>query len=344
MAHSITAAMKLYEQCRYAEAAEAFAPLAGTDSDGVIANFRRAECLSRLGRHDEAIEAARAAVEADPEHPPASLWYAQALAEAGRYQEAADVPVPGLLDGEPELLSAGFRAVAAIAAGDRADAVATVCAVAACAHPPIWSLALRAAESNRLAAEPRWPDVATMFRVSEALDEADAKGKRLHPNVEPPRNTRGLELLRSQAETFVAFGSWSRIAGAVRPYLTPLEDDDETRFENLLLDGKNAAARELVFGWAEKYGDEKAAGEVAVGCARTAQLDGEARRPAEFAGAEEAASTLGLFVDWLDLCAALIEGDDPAARALSDRICAAGFVGATPEFVLLRWVLPDSAM
>src|SRR6185295_2803808 len=61
MAMSIAAAMRVFESGDLAGAERAFASIAGTSRDGVIARFRRAECLSRLGRHDEAVADARTA-------------------------------------------------------------------------------------------------------------------------------------------------------------------------------------------------------------------------------------------------------------------------------------------
>src|SRR5688572_1183644 len=115
MASPLPHAMKLLESGRFEEAAAGFAPLASASHDGVIARFRLAECLSRLGRHDEAVDAARAAHRDAPGTPSTAMWLAWTLAEAGRFDEAAAVLPPPGHEEFTDPVRAAFAALAKLA-------------------------------------------------------------------------------------------------------------------------------------------------------------------------------------------------------------------------------------
>src|SRR5262245_14490738 len=186
MSGSIASAMRALERGDLAAAERAFADVAGTSRTGVIARFRRAECLSRLGRHDEAVTEARAALSHGGEESAPWVWCVHALAEAGRFDEAVALAFPAVHEEELAPIRAGYAALAKLASGDRADVEAKRAAVLDTRHLPLYSLALRLAERARLAESQRWPDVPSVWYAHECRMEMEADGLTDHPRAPPP--------------------------------------------------------------------------------------------------------------------------------------------------------------
>ena len=86
MGMNLASAIAELEAARYERAVEALSAVASASGDGVIARFRQAEALSRLGRHDDAVGVARQAVADAPSALAPSLWLAQVLAEADQFR------------------------------------------------------------------------------------------------------------------------------------------------------------------------------------------------------------------------------------------------------------------
>jgi tetratricopeptide (TPR) repeat protein len=351
MATPIADAMRLLEAARFEEAARAFAPLAGATGDGVIARFRRAECLSRTGLHDEAVaEAARAHADA-PEAPATGLWLAQALAEAGRFDDAAAVRHPEAQGDFVSPVARGYAALARIAAGVRDGRDAVVRDVLESRHAPLYSLALRATERVRLGAEPRWPDLPSVWYRHECELEMEEDGVDAHP--EPPKfESRGgflgrwvRHLQSSEAIRWMrlhaACGDWSALLRAVRAADADLDALAEIELEMLLALGRIDAADALAEQLAKGAGDD-AAGELAIDRCRIAQLRGRAARPQEFAGYDDARKRLGDGLAWLECGAAILDGRPLDARAAADRVADPSHREYV-EAALLRWAQPASA-
>ncbi len=340
MAASLAAAVGLLERSRLEEAARALLPLAGPSPGGVIARFRRAECLSRLGRHDDAVAEARRAHADDGAAPAPALWLAQTLAEAGRLDEAAGVALPATAVESLGGLRAGYRALSRIAAGRRKDAEDTVRAVIDTRHAPLYTMALRLTETERLAAAPRGPDLPSVWYAIECGLEMAHYKLREHPAA-PAVPASGFgrgEPARAAARWLrmhCSCGDYGELVGALRKVSPTPPDLDDAELEMLLALGDVDAAAELAERLAKEAGDA-AAGELAVDRTRIAQQRGEPAHVTDFAGGKDARRRLPQMVAWLDMTAALLAGDALAARPLADRVADPGkreFV----EAALRRW-------
>ena len=345
MATTLAAAMRLVEDARLEDAAAAFAPLAGTSDDGVIARFRRAECLSRLGRHDEAVAEAQQAHRDAPETPATALWLAQALAEAGRFDEAAAVRHPAAQKEFVGPVSDGYVGLAKLAADVVPERGAVVDAVLASRHAPLYSLALRVAERRRLAAAPRWPDLPSIWYRQECALEMEEDGVSEHPappRLDPRAGFLGSFLRRSQASEAIrwlrlhsACGDWTDLISSLRTAQADPDALAEVQLEMLLALGQIDAAESLADRVAAEAGKD-AAGELAVDRCRIAQLQGRPARPQDFEGFTDAKRRLGEAIAWLDCGAALMEGRDLDARTAADRVSDPSHREYV-EAALLRW-------
>jgi tetratricopeptide (TPR) repeat protein len=332
MSPSIAAAMRVFETGEFAAAERAFAAISGPSGDGVIARFRRAECLSRLGRHDEAVEEARTAFRDDAKSAAPWVWLVHCLAEAGRFGEATSVEIPNDHAEELTTLRAGYAGAAKIAAGDRADAAKSVDAVLDARHAPLYSLALRIAEAARLRSDKRWPDLPSVWYAHECRFEMAADKVTEHPSAPDASNAatavRWLRLHWSCAD-------YRELVASLRTAKKPPGDLDECELEQHLAFGRIDAAAALAERLAKDAGAD-ASGELCVDLARVAQLRGEPATPSRFAGWDDARVRLRPTVAWLELGAALLENRPLDARPLADRV-------ADPshrEFVeaaLVRW-------
>ena len=192
MAVTLSRAMRFLESDDIDGAERAFAALAGPSHDGVIARFRRAECLSRLLRHEEAIAEARTAQGDAPDQPSTGMWLAWVLAESGDLAGAAAVRHPPGHDAFTEPVSRAFRGLHEFATSIRAlrgdgdgGVAAAVTAILEGRHAPVHSLALRVAESQRIAASDRWPDApAAWFRWACRKEREEY---RQGPHPDPPQ-------------------------------------------------------------------------------------------------------------------------------------------------------------
>ncbi len=369
---SLAAAVGLLEEGRIESAAEALGALAGPSREGVIARFRHAECLSRLARHEEAVAAARRAFEDAPQSSAAGLWLAQTLAEAGRDAEAGQLKLPTTDVESLEPLRAGFAALARVAAGDRGDADATVKTILETRHGPLYSLALRRAEALRLAdAGHRGPDLVTVYGRMQCRFEMECDRQTEHPSRPeiPAGGFRALPGDHGSAAGYVvgalvrtavslsggertlrairwvhlhhACGDHTELARALRAACPHSATLDEAEIELLLSLGRLDDARKLIARVAADAGDD-AAGELAVLRARLAFLEGGAARADDFAGGDDARLRLGQMCAWLDTCAALVAGDERAARTAADATADTSkreFVEAALE----RWKTPPAA-
>jgi tetratricopeptide (TPR) repeat protein len=341
--------MRLFEQGRLAEAADAFGTLTGASGDGCIAQFRRAEALSRLGRHDEAIEDARTAYENGRDEPPAPLWYAQALAEADRFEEAAGVAFPDSDDEELRGVRAGFGALAALARNDLSDRAGTISTLLATRHHPLFSLARRVAERSRLAAPPTGPDLYSTFMAAQALYEADDAMKQVHPSLEAldarPRRMSPARWIRLAD----ACGTWEALHGVLRPHMETSSGDETPELEDDISLGRLDAAREALEAAAGRDGESRSlgrkhvvAGTVCVDLCRVRHLQGDFVLPGTLPGYDIAGRALRPLVTWLELVVALHEDRPQDARRSADAI-------ADPsheEFVeaaLYRWSMSLTA-
>lgn len=332
MATSISAAMRVLERGDVAAAEPLFASIAGTSRTGVIARFRRAECLSRLGRHEDAVEQARAAFGDGGGESAPWVWLAHCLAEAGRVAGIEAVPVPPHHTGELGPMRAGYVALGRLAAGDRSDAAKTVDAILDTRHAPLYSLALRLAEAARLAKDPRWPDLPSTWYAHECRLEMKAEKLAAHPPVPPAVPTakaaRWLRMHWSCAD-------YAGLVTELRAAKKPPADLDECELEQHLAFGRLDAAAALAEKLVAEAGKD-ASGELCIDLARIAQLRGEAATPSKFPGFDDARKRLAPTVAWLDLGAEILTGRPLAARPLADRV-------ADPshrEFVeaaLVRW-------
>jgi hypothetical protein len=329
---SIAAAMRLFESGDVAGAERAFAALADASRDGVIARFRRAECLSRLGRHEDAVEGARAAQHDGSAEPAPWVWLAHCLAEAGRTDEIASIPIPAAHTEELAVLRDGYAALTRLARDDRGDAQRTTAAILDTRHAPLYSLALRIAEARRLTEPRRWPDLPSVWYAHECRMELEETKKKGHPApptaATPAKAVRWLKLHWSCAD-------YADLVRSLRTSPRPPEGLDECELEQHLACGRIDAAAELADRLARDAGED-AAGELAVDRARIAQLRGEPARPSQFAGFDDARTRLASFVAWLDLGAALLEERTLDARALADRVADPSHREYV-EAALLRW-------
>ncbi len=332
MSASISAAMRVFEHGDYAAAEGAFAALAGPSRDGVIARFRRAECLSRLGRHDDAVDEARVAFADGPRESAPWVWLVHCLAEAGRFDDATSVEIPREHAEELTTIRDGYAAIARVARGDRADAAKTVDAVLDTRHEPLYSLALRVCETSRLKSDKRWPDLPSVWYAHECRIEMAADDVTEHPPVpdaaNPVKAARWLRLHWSCAD-------YADLVAALRAAKKPPADVDECELEQHLAFGRIDAAAALADRLSNEAGKD-ASGELCVDLARVAQLRGEPTTPSQFPGWDDARLRLKPTVAWLDLDAAILTDRPLDARPLADRV-------ADPshrEFVeaaLVRW-------
>ena len=332
MSTSIAAAMRIFERGDVAAAERAFGEVSGSARNLVIARFRRAECLSRLGRHDEAVADARSAMQDGGAEPAPYVGLVHCLAEAGRFDEIAAVPVPPAHAEELTPMRAGYAALANLARNDRADAAKTVERILETRHQPLYSLALRIAESHRLRTAPRWPDVPSTWYAHECRMEMEAAKQLQHPPApsasNPGKAVRWLRLHWSCSD-------YADLVAALRAAPKPEQPLDECELEQHLAFGRIDAAAALAERLVKEAGKDASA-ELCVDLTRISQLRGEAALPQKFPGWDDARLRLKPTVAWLETCAALLSNRALEARPLADRV-------ADPshrEFVeaaLLRW-------
>jgi len=332
MTMSIAAAMRVFEKGDLAGAEIAFAAISGTSRDGVIARFRRAECLSRLGRHDEALADARAAFKDGRGESAPWVWLVHCLAEAGRFDAIASVEIPGAHVEELTTIRAGYAAAAKLAADDRADAAKTVDAILETRHAPLYSLALRIAETSRLRSTKRWPDLPSVWYAHECRFEMEADKVTEHPPApsadHADKAARWLRLHWSCAD-------YPALVAALRAAKKTPKDLDECELEQHLASGRTDAAQTLADRLVRESGKD-ASGELCIDLARIAQLRGEPSTPSQFPGWDDARLRIKPTVAWLDMAAAILSSRPLDARPLADRV-------ADPshrEFVessLVRW-------
>jgi hypothetical protein len=329
---SIASAMRVFEKGELAAAERHFAEIAGSSRSGVIARLRRAECLSRLGRHDEAVADARVAFQDGPRESAPWVWLVHCLAEADRSDEAVGVPIPAEHSAELTTLRDGYAALARVSADDRVAAAQTVEAILETRHAPLYSLALRTAESKRLRASKRWPDLPSVWYAHECRMEMEADKIAEHPRApsasRPAKAVGWLRLHWSCAD-------YAELVASLRATKKAPDGLDECELEQHLAFGRVDAAAALAARLVREAGKD-AAGELCVDQARIARLRGEPAAPSQFAGWDDARRRLKPMVAWLELGAAILSSRPLDARPLADRV-------ADPshrEFVeaaLLRW-------
>jgi len=310
---SMRAAMRLLEKGDLAAAAEALDGLAGPEGRGVIARFRQAESLSRLGRHDEAVAAAEQAAKDAPDSAAAAIWLLQCRAEAGDLAGAAATPLPPTSVESLGFLSAGYGALARLASGDRARLVEDREAILGTHHHPLYSLTLRALEARRLAADVRSPDLISVWAALECRLEMEDEKRREHPT--PPNAAKSAAVVRYLRLHWSCEDHAVLIAATRRGGET--EGLDEAELETHLAFGRTDQAVALAERLAEEAG-KKAPGELAIDRARARQLRGEPARPRDFDGFDDARKRLPQIVAWLDMNAALLEGDPVSVRRFAD--------------------------
>lgn len=313
---SISRAMKSLEAGRLEEAEAAFAALAGPAGDGVIARFRRAECLSRLGRHDEAVAEAQTAQRDAPGTPSTALWLAWVLAEAGRTDDAAAVVYPKGHEEFTDCVRDGFAALAKIAANVKSGRDDVRKALLASHHFPLFSLALRAAERDRLlGGGMRFPDPLSVWSVHVSKTDFDETGDGPPPT---PPEVRDAALpsrseLKAATEWLRTWGASSyqpRLVTALRSAKKPPEDVDLLEAEMLLAAGRLDDVEALITRVrADTKKDEESA-ELCVTVTRAAHLAGRATPPDEAPGFSDALDRAKPDVAWLRTCAAIL-GDRP---------------------------------
>jgi len=347
---ALTAAMRLLEEGRFGPAAEALRPLAGAGRDGVIARFRLAESLSRLGRHDEAVdEASRAHADA-PDLPSTGLWFAQTLAEAGRLDEAAAVRHPEKQREFVSPVATGYAALARLPVAEGGARAELAAQILESRHGPLYSLALRLTERRRLAKEPRWPDLPSFAYRNECRTEMREDGVTEHP-APPKIDASGpfgwlLRRIRVSAglrwmQFHASCDDWRTLVTDLRAAQPDSEAVAEAELEMLLALGRLDEADTLADRLAREAGAD-AAGELAIDRCRLAQLRGRAARPGEFEGFRDAERRHGDSIAWLECCAALLDGRDVDARAAADRVSDPSHREYV-EAALLRWAETPSA-
>jgi len=332
MTTSIAAAMRVLERGDLAAAERAFADVSGGVRDAFIARFRRAECLSRLGRHDEAIADARAAFAAGRGESAPWVWLVHCLAEAGRFDEALVVDIPAEHAEELTTIRAGYAALAKVAANDRADAAKTVDAILDTRHEPLYSLALRIAEAARLAAAPRWPDLPSVWYAHECRMEMEHDKQTTH--AAPPSASDAKKAVR-WLRLHWSCNDYADLVAALRAAPKPPDGLDECELEQHLAFGRIDAAQSLADRLVEESGKD-ASGDLCVDLARIAQLRGEPATPSQFPGWNDARLRLKPSVAWLDLGAALLTDRPLDARPLADRVSDPSHREYV-EAALLRW-------
>lgn len=336
----LRAAMRLLESDRLDEAAAALAPLASPAPEGVVARFRRAECLSRLGRHDEAVDEARRAAADAPDDPAPAVWLARCLAEAGRFDEAAAVAFPARHEDFVGPVRRGYEALARMATGSAEARAETSAAVLGSRHAPVLSLALREAERERLVRGPRAPDLHSVYAAEECRLEREELGRPAHDPPPFPRDRSapsGAEALAGVRwlRLHWACGDFSDLVLSIRARSSPPDGIDECELEMLLALGRLDAAEALADRLARAAGKD-ASGELCVDRCRVAQLRGRPARPRDFDGFDDAVRRHASAIAWLDLGAALVEDRRPDARAEADRLSDPSH----PEYVeaaLISW-------
>lgn len=339
----LRAALRRMESGDLEGAAADFAALAGPSREGGIARFRRAECLSRLGRHAEAVETARTALADAPGTPAAALWLAQCLAEAGREGEAAAVPFPDGHDVYVGPVREGFRALAElVGAAPCADRGAVVEAIRASRHAPVLSLALRTAERDRLLCGPRAPDLHSVYAAHDCRMDREGTSDAETPHVRPPLPRDPAAPTAGEARSGMrwlrlhwACGDWSDLVASLRRRSPEPEGLDECELEMLLALGRVDAAERLAQRLLDAAGAD-ASGELCIDVTRVRQLRGAAARPQDVAGFRDARRRLGAAIAWLDLGCALIEGRSVDARVHADRLSDPAH-GEYVEAALLSW-------
>ena len=332
MTTSIAAAMRVMERGDLAAAEQAFGDVGGSARDRVIARFRRAECLSRLGRHDEAVEHARAAAADGRGEPAPWVWLADCLAQAGRLGEIGRAEIPSAHEEELVPLRNGYAALARVAAAEHRDAEKTVEAILETRHLPLYSLALRTAERQRLARAPRWPDVLSTWYAHECTLEMNDMKQTTHP-APPPASSAGKAVRWMRLHWSCA--DWTELVAGIRAQPKPPSDLDECEIEQHLAFGRIDAARDVALRVAREVGDD-ASGELCVALSRVALLAGEAIVPARLPGWDDSRKRLKPTVTWIELASALIENRDLDARPLADRIADPSHREYV-ESALLRW-------
>jgi hypothetical protein len=315
MTTSIASAMRVLEKGDVAAAEGAFASVAGSKRDRVIARFRRAECLSRLGRHDEAIGEARVALADGPRESAPWVWLVHCLAEAGRFDEAVAVPIPAQHAEELTVLRDGYAALAKVAAAGPLDPTA-VDAVLPTHHAPLYSLALRHAESARLARAPRWPDVPSVWYAHEC--EMERKADRVVEHPAPPMDASAPKAIR-WLRLHWSCADYAALVAKLRAAPKPPDGLDECEMEQHLAFGRLDAAAALGERLAREAGKD-AAGELCLLLTRAAHLRGEPAAPSQYAGFDDARLRLAPSIAWLDLCVELMNGRSLAARTIADRV------------------------
>ena len=316
MGMSIGAAMKVFEKGDFAAAERAFASVSAGARDVVIARFRRAECLSRLGRHDEAVADARSAYETGASESAPWVWLVHCLAEADRFDEAAAVEIPKEHAEELTTLRAGYAGLARLCGAADADVAAAVDAVLDARHAPLYSLALRRLEAARLFSDRRWPDLPSVWYAHDCRMEMKAEGEKEHPSPPPAADAaaaaRWLRLHWSCAD-------YPELVAALRAAKKPPAGLDECEMEQHLAFGRVDAAAAVAERLAKEAGDD-ASGELCVDRARIAQLRGEPAVPSQFAGWDDARLRLKPSVAWLEMAAVTLSNRPLDARTCADRV------------------------
>ncbi len=339
---SISRAMKSLEAGRLGDAETAFAALAGPSGDGVIARFRRAESLSRLGRHDEAVAEAQTAQRDAPETPSTALWLAWVLAEAGRTADAAAVVYPKGHEEFTDCVRDGFAALAVIATDVKSGRDEARKALLASRHFPLFSLALRAAERDRLlGVGKRFPDPLSVWSVHVSKTDFDETGDGpppTPPEIRDPSLPSRSELKSATAwlRTWGASSYEPRLVTALRSAKKPPEDVDLLEAEMLLAAGRLDEVEALIARVrADTKKDEESA-ELCVTVTRAAHLAGRATPPDESPGFADALIRAKPDVAWLRTCAAIL-GDRPLdARRHAEEIADPSH-GEYVEAALLAW-------
>jgi hypothetical protein len=262
------------------------------------------------------------------------VWLVHCLAEAGRFDDATSVAVPAEHAEELTTIRDGYAALSKIARGDRADAAKTVDAILDTRHAPLYSLALRTAETLRLRADKRWPDLPSVWYAHECRFETAADGLTEHPPVPSAANpTKAAKWLRLHWSC----ADYPDLVAALRAAKKPPADLDECELEQHLAFGRIDAAQALADGLARDAGKD-ASGELCVDLTRVAQLRGESATPAQFPGWDDARLRLKPTVAWLHMCEQIL---DPGSFGANPRRVAD--LVADPshrEFVeaaLVRW-------
>ena len=243
------------------------------------------------------------------------------------------MPIPPEHAEELTTIRAGYAALAKLAADDRADAAKTMDAILETRHEPLYSLALRLAETRRLRTPPRWPDLPSVWYAHECRMEMEHDKQTEHPvaavRVEP-RQGRALA-----ASALVVRGLSRNSSRRSATPTKPPDGLDECVLEQHLAFGRIDEAFALAQTIAKAAGDD-ASGELCVALARIAQIRGDAASPSRFPGWDDARLRLKPSVAWLELGAALLADRPLDARPLADRVADPSHREYV-EAALLRW-------